>query len=41
MMKKIFALTLVLSLFAVLANCTQVTRISIENPTQIKLKSRF
>ena len=39
-MKKILALILVLSLFAALAACTQVTRISIENPTQIKLEKQ-
>ena len=37
-MKKILALALVLSLFAALAACTQVTRISVENPTEIKLE---
>ena len=37
-MKKILALVLVISLFAALAACTQVTRISIENPTEIKLE---
>ena len=37
-MKKILALILVLSLFAALAACTQVTRISIENPAEIKLE---
>ena len=37
-MKKIFALILVISLFAALAACTQVTRISIENPAEIKLE---
>ena len=37
-MKKILALILVLSLFAALVACTQVTRISIENPTEIKLE---
>ena len=37
-MKKLIALALVLSLFAVLAACTHVTRISIENPTQLKLE---
>ena len=37
-MKKIIALALVLSLFAVLAACTQVTRISIDDPVQIKLE---
>ena len=37
-MKKILALVLVLSLFAALAACTQVTRISIENPAEIKLE---
>jgi len=37
-MKKILALVLVLSMFAALAACTQVTRISIENPAQIKLE---
>lgn len=37
-MKKILALALVISLFAALAACTQVTRISIENPAEIKLE---
>ena len=37
-MKKILALVLVLSLFAALAACTQVTRISVENPAEIKLE---
>ena len=37
-MKKMIALVLVLSLFAALAACTNVTRISIENPAQIKLE---
>ena len=37
-MKKILALVLVLSLFAALAACTQVTRISIDNPAEIKLE---
>lgn len=37
-MKKILALMLVLSMFAALAACSQVTRISIENPKQIKLE---
>ena len=37
-MKKLLALVLVLSLFAALAACTQVTRISIENPAEIKLE---
>ncbi len=37
-MKKLLALILVLSLFAALAACTQVTRISIENPAEIKLE---
>ena len=37
-MKKILALILVLSLFGALAACTQVTRISIENPAEIKLE---
>ena len=37
-MKKIFALILVLSLFAALAACTQVTRISIDNPAEVKLE---
>lgn len=37
-MKKMIALALVLSLFAALAACTHVTRISIENPAQIKLE---
>ena len=37
-MKKILALVLVLSLFAALAACTQVTRISIDSPTEIKLE---
>lgn len=37
-MKKLLALVLVLSMFAALAACTQVTRISIENPAEIKLE---
>ena len=37
-MKKIVALILVLSLFAALAACSQVTRIAIENPVEIKLE---
>ena len=37
-MKKILALILVISLFAALAACTQVTRISIEDPVEIKLE---
>ena len=37
-MKKILALILVLSMFAALAACTQVTRISVENPAEIKLE---
>ena len=37
-MKKILALILVLSLFAALAACTQVTRISIDSPAEIKLE---
>lgn len=37
-MKKLLALVLVLSLFAALAACTQVTRISIEDPAEIKLE---
>ena len=37
-MKKILALILVLSLFGALAACTQVTRISIDNPSEIKLE---
>ena len=37
-MKKLLALVLVLSLFAALAACTQVTRISIDNPAEIKLE---
>lgn len=37
-MKKILALVLVLSMFAALAACTQVTRISVENPAEIKLE---
>ena len=37
-MKKLLALILVLSLFAALAACTQVTRISVENPAEIKLE---
>lgn len=37
-MKKILALILVLSLFGALAACTQVTRISIDNPAEIKLE---
>ena len=36
-MKKIVALILVLSLFAALAACSQVTRITIEDPVEIKL----
>ena len=37
-MKKILALALVLCLFGALAACTQVTRITIENPAEIKLE---
>ena len=37
-MKKILALVLVLSLFAALVACTQVTRISITDPAEIKLE---
>ena len=37
-MKKILALILVLSLFGALAACTQVTRITIDNPAEIKLE---
>ena len=37
-MKKILALVLVLSLFAALAACTQVTRISIAGAAEIKLE---
>ena len=37
-MKKIIALALVLSLFAALAACTHVTRISIENTSRLKLE---
>ena len=37
-MKKILALILVLTLFGALAACTQVTRISVENPAEIKLE---
>lgn len=37
-MKKILALVLVLAMFAALAACTQVTRISVENPAEIKLE---
>lgn len=37
-MKKILALALVLAMFAALAACTQVTRISVENPAEIKLE---
>ena len=37
-MKKILALVLVLSLFAALAACSQVTRITIEDPVEIKLE---
>jgi uncharacterized protein YcfL len=37
-MKKILALVLVLSLFAGLAACTQVTRIAIDSPAEIKLE---
>ena len=36
-MKKILALALVLCLFGALVACTHVTRISIENPAEIKL----
>lgn len=37
-MKKIIALILVLTLFGALAACTEVTRISIENPAKIMLE---
>ena len=37
-MKKILALALVLCLFGTLVACTHVTRISIENPAEIKLE---
>ena len=37
-MKKIFALALVLCMLAALVACTQVTRISIEDPAEIKLE---
>ena len=37
-MKKILALILVLTLFGALAACTQVTRISVDNPAEIKLE---
>lgn len=37
-MKKILALFLALSMLAALAACTQVTRITIDNPAQIKLE---
>jgi hypothetical protein len=37
-MKKILALVLVLCLFGALAACTEVTRIAIENPAEIKLE---
>lgn len=37
-MKKILALILVLSLFGALVACTHVTRISIDNPSEIKLE---
>ena len=37
-MKKLLVLVLVLSMFAALAACTQVTRISIDNPAEIKLE---
>ena len=37
-MKKILALVLVLTLFGALAACTEVTRISIDNPAEIKLE---
>lgn len=37
-MKKLFALALVLCILAALVACTQVTRISIENATEIKLE---
>ena len=37
-MKKILALALVLCLFGALAACSEVTRISIENPAEIKLE---
>ena len=37
-MKKIIALMLVLALVAALAACTQVTRISVENPAKIMIE---
>jgi len=37
-MKKLLALALVLSLLAALVACTQVTRISIDDPAEIKLE---
>ena len=37
-MKKILALMLVLALVAALAACTQVTRISVENPAKIMIE---
>ena len=37
-MKKIFALVLVIAMFAALAACTQVTRITVDDPAQIKLE---
>ena len=37
-MKKILALALVLCLFGALVACTHVTRISIENPAEIRLE---
>ena len=37
-MKKILALMLVLALVAALAACTQVTRISVENPAKIMVE---
>ena len=37
-MKKILSLIFVLTLFGALAACTQVTRISVENPAEIKLE---
>ena len=37
-MKKLIALMLALTLLGVMVACTNVTRITIENPTQIKLE---
>lgn len=37
-MKKLLVLVLVLSMFAAMAACTHVTRISIDNPAEIKLE---